>query len=216
MAVRLIAPRLVLFFALLYFAGLRPEEAVEVRREDFDIPKPTLNESTGEWEYGDGEIHLRAATPDVAGEWTDSGERGEKRDQLKHRERGQGRVSPCPAELSRIVYEHVAAYGLAPDGRLVRGQRDDRRLSSSVYQRVWQRAREATFVPEVVESPLAKRPYDLRHAFVSSALNATGDPVRVAEWAGHSVAVLLRVYAKCIAGGERSARTKLAAWLTGQ
>jgi hypothetical protein len=29
---------------------------------------------------------------------------------------------------------------------------------------------------------------------------------QVAEWAGHSVAVLLRVYAKCIAGQEEAAR----------
>jgi integrase len=53
------------------------------------------------------------------------------------------------------------------------------------------------FTPEAIDSLLAKKPYDLRHAAVSTWLNATNDPVRVAEWAGHSVAVLLRVYAKC-------------------
>lgn len=32
---------------------------------------------------------------------------------------------------------------------------------------------------------------------------------QVAEWAGHSVAVLLRVYAKCIAGQEDSAQQRV-------
>ena len=52
-------------------------------------------------------------------------------------------------------------------------------------------------------SPLAGRPYDLRHACLSTWLNAGVDPTQVAEWAGNSVEVLLRVYAKCIHGRER-------------
>lgn len=72
------------------------------------------------------------------------------------------------------------------------------------------------FTREVVDSPLAKRPYDLRHAAVSTWLNATGsDAVRVAEWAGHSVSVLLRVYAKCIDGTEKAAREQIAQALKG-
>ena len=213
--VRRIAPRLVLFFALLFFAGLRPEEAIAVRKEDFVLPPPVFNEATGEWEYADGEIHLCDARPDIAAEWTDSGERSEARGQLKHREEDEGRTVPCPVELAKIVYEHMSAYGVAPDGRLVRGQRDDRPLSSSVYLRIWGKAREAAFVPEAFASLLGKRPYDLRHAAVSIWLNVTGDPVRVAAWAGHTVAVLLRVYAKCIDGGELQARARLAAWLRG-
>ncbi|WP_103351890.1 tyrosine recombinase XerC [Amycolatopsis sp. CA-128772] len=213
--VRRIAPRLVLFYALLFFAGLRPEEAKAVRKDDFVLPPPVFNEATGEWEYEDGEIHLCDARPDIAGEWTDSGERSEARGQLKHREEDEGRIVPCPAELTKLVHEHIDAYGVAPDGRLVRGQRDDRPLSSSVYLRVWGKAREVAFVPEVVASPLGKRPYDLRHAAVSVWLSVTGDPVRVAAWAGHTVAVLLRVYAKVIDGGEQQARARLAAWLKG-
>ncbi len=213
--VRRIAPRLVLFFALLFFAGMRPEEATAVRRSDFELPPRVFDETTGEWQYADGEIHLSDARPDIAGEWTDSGERSEAREQLKHREKDDGRTVPCPAELTRLVYEHIDAYGVAADGRLVRGQRDDRPLSSSVYLRVWGKARAVAFVPEVAASPLGKRPYDLRHAAVSVWLSVTGDPVRVAAWAGHTVAVLLRVYAKVIDGGEQQARARLAAWLKG-
>lgn len=43
-------------------------------------------------------------------------------------------------------------------------------------------------------------PYDLRHAGVSLWLNAGVPAPEVAERAGHSVDVLLKVYAKCIDG----------------
>lgn len=78
------------------------------------------------------------------------------------------------------------------------------RVSSTVHGRVWVRAREIAFVEEVADSPLAKRPYDLRHACVSMWLNAGVAPPRVAEWAGHSVRVLVEVYAKCLDSGESS------------
>ena len=35
-------------------------------------------------------------------------------------------------------------------------------------------------------SPLARRPYDLRHACLSTWLNGGVYPTQVAEWAGHS------------------------------
>jgi hypothetical protein len=44
---------------------------------------------------------------------------------------------------------------------------------------------------------------------VSTWLNATGDPAQVAEWAGHTVDVLLRVYAKCIAGQQEAAKCRI-------
>jgi hypothetical protein len=63
---------------------------------------------------------------------------------------------------------------------------------------VWQRARTSGLTPSQVASPLAQRPYDLRHGGVSLRLNAGVPPTQVAEWAGHSVEVLLTIYAKCI------------------
>jgi integrase len=67
---------------------------------------------------------------------------------------------------------------------------------------------ETVFTAEAATSPLGKRPYDLRHACVSTWLAAGVEPTRVAAWAGHSVAVLLRVYAKFLDGGEQDARAK--------
>jgi hypothetical protein len=58
-------------------------------------------------------------------------------------------------------------------------------------------------------TPLMGRPYDLRHAAVSTWLNAGVPAAQVAEWAGHSVDVLLRVYAKCIAGQQDAAKQRI-------
>jgi len=91
---------------------------------------------------------------------------------------------------------------------LVRGVRGDD-LSDSTYGRVWKKAREHALTPEEAASPLARRPYDLRHAAVSTWLNGGVPATQVAEWAGHSVAVLLRVYAKCIAGQGDIAREQI-------
>lgn len=48
-----------------------------------------------------------------------------------------------------------------------------------------------------------------RHAAVSAWLNRGVSVTEVAEWAGHSVAVLLDVYAKCLEGGRQEALRRL-------
>lgn len=200
LAVRAISHRLAAFFALMYFAGLRPEEAVNVRKASLSLP-----------EEGWGEIRLERAVPEVAAEWTDSGQRHEETS-LKHREAHESRLVPCCPELTAILREHLRVIGTAADGRLFWGERSQGRLGSSVYGRVWATARRAVFTPEVFASPLAKRPYDLRHACVSSWLTAGVEPTRAATWAGHSLAVLLRVYAKYVDGGTALALRRIDDW----
>jgi hypothetical protein len=56
---------------------------------------------------------------------------------------------------------------------------------------------------------LDEAPYDLRHAAVSTWLNAGVASPQVAEWGGHSVDVLLRVYAKCISGQQDEAMRRI-------
>jgi hypothetical protein len=70
--------------------------------------------------------------------------------------------------LTQILRDHIENYGTGSDGRLFSGVHNNGRLGSSMYGRVRAKARAATFAPDVVNSPLAKRPYDLRHACVSS------------------------------------------------
>ena len=62
-------------------------------------------------------------------------------------------------------------------------------------------------------SPLARVPYHLRHAAVSLWLNAGVPATQVAEWAGHSFPVLLKVYAQCIDGQEEAAKRRIDAAL---
>jgi integrase len=63
--------------------------------------------------------------------------------------------------------------------------------------------------PEHCGASLAARPYDLRHACLSTWLNGGVYPTQVAEWAGHGVDVLLRIYAKCVVGQDELAKRRI-------
>lgn len=75
--------------------------------------------------------------------------------------------------------------------------------------RAWRAARRAAFTTVVEATPLARTPYTLRHACVSTWLNRGVPVTQVAEWAGHSVEVLLKVYAKCLDGQDEVARRRV-------
>jgi integrase len=190
-------PALVTFFGAMYFSALRPAEAATLRKANLALP-------TEGW----GELLLETSTPEAGNLWTDSGRRREER-QLKHRAPGETRVVPCPPELTALLHEHLTAFGSGPDGLLFRGVRGGQ-LAESTYCRTWRKARAAALTADEAASPLARRPYDLRHAAVSTWLNAGVPPTQVAEWAGHSVAVLLQIYAKCLVGQEEAARRRIA------
>ncbi|GII20839.1 tyrosine-type recombinase/integrase [Planosporangium mesophilum] len=194
-------PRLVAFFGCLYFAALRPEEAVSLARHNLALPAE-----------GWGELHLDVAEPHAGKEWTDSGKNRDRR-QLKQRARGEIRTVPCPPELTALLHEHIDRFGTAPDGRLFTGERNHGELPKLTIVRAWQRARAEVFAPEVAASPLARTPYDLRHAAVSTWLNGGVPPTQVAEWAGHSVEILLKIYAKCLDGGGEVLRQRIQAAL---
>jgi integrase len=106
------------------------------------------------------------------------------------------------------LHQHIAKFGTAPDGRLFTGERGEG-LPKITYLRVWRKARALAFTPEVGATPLGATPYTLRHACVSTWLNGGVPPTQVAEWAGHSVEVLLKVYAKCLDGQDTLARRRV-------
>jgi integrase len=143
--------------------------------------------------------------------WTDSGEAHDQRG-LKHRSRKAVRYVPIPPELVALLRWHVVRFGTAPDGRLFRTARGGM-VQESGYGVVWARARADVLTPGELASRLAKRPYDLRHAAVSTWLSSGVEPQLVAERAGHSVAVLFRVYAKFLKGGDEAANAKISARL---
>jgi integrase len=78
---------------------------------------------------------------------------------------------------------------------------------------VWRAARTAALTPAQQASPLARRPHDLRHAAVSLWLDAGVPATEVSRRAGHSVAVLLKIYAHCIDGQASAANTRIDASL---
>jgi integrase len=100
-----------------------------------------------------------------------------------------------------MLREHIEKYPPGPDGRLFRTALGEP-LQESTYSRLWARSRVRALTEAQVTSTLGRRPYDLRHAAVSTWLKAGVPPTEVAARAGHSVAVLLRVYAKCLDGQE--------------
>jgi integrase len=167
-----VRPELAAFFGCLYYAALRPEEAVALRRDDLILPA-----------RGRGTIILTAACPRTGAAWTSTGTPFEPRG-LKHRPGGTIRVVPIPPVLADMLRQHLRQFGTAPDGRLFPGARGGM-LSESVYGRAWHAARHAALSPELAATPLARRPYDLRHAALSLWLNATGEPAEVAARAGN-------------------------------
>jgi integrase len=207
-------PRLVAFFGVLYYSGLRPEEAIGLRRRDVvlpDVADDSDASSGGNGESEWGELHLRKAKPDAGKQWTDDGSGRDDRG-LKHRAEGESRPVPCPPPLAKLLREHLAEFGGEPADPLFRGMHG-RSLATITYRRAWNRARQAALSGEEYRSPLARRPYDLRHACLSTWLNGGVPPTQVAEWAGHSVEILLRVYAKCLEGQHEIAKRRIAAAL---
>jgi integrase len=117
-------------------------------------------------------------------------------------------LCPSTPELTRLLRDHLAQFGTAPDGRLFGGVRADE-LPTITYRRAWAKARQMALTAVEQASPLARRPYDLRHACLSTWLNGGVYPTQVAEWAGHSVDVLLRIYAKCVVGQDELAKRRI-------
>lgn len=195
-------PRLVAFFATLYFAGLRPSEALDLRIGNCHIPAK-----------GWGLLTFANANPYSGKEWTDNGE-NRQRKELKHRAEGESRTVPACPELVAHLRAHIEQFGTAPDGRLFQSAKGEV-LAQGTYDRVWKKARAAVLTADQVDSPLGRTPYDLRHACLSTWLNAGVHAPLVAEWAGHTVEMLLSTYAKCIYGQEAAARRRIAEALGG-
>ncbi len=181
-------PELTAFFGCLYYAALRPEEAVALRRADLVLAP-----------HGRGKLILTAACPRTGSAWTSTGTPHEPRG-LKHRPDGAVRVVPIPPVLVRMLRQHLRHWDRA--GRAAVPRRPRRLLSESVYGRVWHAARQVALGPDLAATSLARRPYDLRHAALSLWLNASGAPAEVAARAGNSARVLQDVYPHCTDGQE--------------
>ncbi|MFE7167177.1 tyrosine recombinase XerC [Streptomyces sp. NPDC057616] len=188
------------FFGCLYYAAMRPAEAVGLTSSQCHLP-----------ESGWGRLTLRGGIVHAGRDWTDDGRAHQDR-HLKARAERDSRVVPIPPHFVAMLRGHIERHGTAPDGRLFRTSRGGV-IQDTGYGEVWERARETVLSPEEEASPLARRPYDLRCAGVSFWLFSGVDPMEVARRAGHSVAVLLRVYAKVLAQAQDRANRQIEAGL---
>lgn len=206
-AVLEVEPALHAFFAFLYYAGPRPAEVRNVRLDDIHLPS-----------RGWGNVIWRGGYQESGRAWTDAGTRGEERE-LKHRAPNDTRSVPLHPRLVAALRNHVDDFGTGVGGRLfvTRTGRGGHPLaapyqnpvSMSTVYRVLDLARSKAFAAKQYESPLARRPYDLRHACLTTWLNAGVDTTLVARWAGHSVTVLLKVYAGCLDDRDAIAKARI-------
>ncbi|MGW2366897.1 tyrosine-type recombinase/integrase [Streptomyces sp. NPDC001667] len=184
------------FFGCLYYAAMRPAEVTDLRKSACHLP-----------DEGWGELVFGASTPRVGSAWTDTGESFDTRG-LKRRARKATRSVPIPPVLVRIVREHIETYGVAEDGRLFRASRGGHLLSKE-YGEIWKAARLSVLSEADAATPLAEKPYSLRHAGVSLWLTSGVAPAEVARRAGHSIAVLFRFYAKVIHGSQKRSNEQI-------
>ncbi len=129
----------------MYYAGLRPEEAINLGKDNLILPPRVWDEESQQWQDPPddedwGERHIRSAMPDAGSEWTDDGSPRERR-QLKHRAEGDSRIVPVHPELTGLLRDHLTQFGTAPDGRLFRGVRGGE-LPTITYRRAWIKARQ--------------------------------------------------------------------------
>jgi integrase len=182
-------PRLVALYGCMYYGMLRPSEAASLALNECSLPA----EGWGLLEFS--EVHSAAGR-----QWTDDGEAHETR-KPKGGPRNAIRRVPIPPVLVQLIRDHTEEFGTGPDGRLFRTYRGGIYLPSTLWQ-VLAKARVRAFTDAQAASPLARRPYDFRHAGVSWRLNSGTPAPLVAEWAGHTVEVLLRIYAHCLDGDD--------------
>jgi integrase len=187
-----IRPELTAFFGCLYYATLRPAEAVALRARSCILPS-----------RGWGQLTLTDSLPRSARAWTGNGTPREPRT-LTHRPEGATRTIPIPPQLARLLRHHLHAYGCAADGRLFQGARGGP-LSESLYSRIWHQARAAATPQDGTGTQPVRRPYDLRHAALSLWLASGAPPAEIAARAGHSMHVLLTTYAHGIPGCDQIA-----------
>jgi integrase len=124
--------RMVGFFAVLYYAALRLEGVVDLRRDHL------VSLSNNGW----GEMRLTHAEPRSGSRWTDSG-KPRDRQPLKHCTPGETRSVPIHPELVALLRRHIKEFNVPPSGRLFVGPRGGI-MTDQTYLGAWRNAREKT------------------------------------------------------------------------
>ncbi|HEY6698517.1 MAG TPA: tyrosine-type recombinase/integrase [Acidimicrobiales bacterium] len=166
-------------FASVGIAGMRPSEAIALVASDLDLP------STG-W----GLAILRGASTSPGTRFTSTGTVVEDKE-LKQRPPDATRDVPMAPDLVQRVRWHMERW--PPVNGRVFTNTARRTPTTTNYGPVWVRARTKLW-PD--DHRLGKTTvYDLRHSAATMMLRAGVPPAEVARRLGHSVDILMRVYA---------------------
>lgn len=166
-------------FALVGISGMRPSEAIGLKVDDLELP-------TSGW----GLASVRGAITSPGGRYTTAGTPVESKG-LKHRAQGSIRDVPLSPDVVAALRQHLAVF--EPVGGRLFSNGAGRPMTASNYGPVWGRARSAVW-------PAGHKlgnttVYDLRHGAATMMLRSKVSPAEVALRLGHSVDVLMRVYA---------------------
>lgn len=168
------------FFATIGYAGLRPSEEARLRAVDLTLP------SSG-W----GEVLVVGALTSPGARYTADGEVQEEKG-LKHRADSETRRVPLPPPLVSRLAWHVDRWSRQDEDRVFLNRRGND-LAPSNWSRPWRQVRAERWP---VGHPLADVvPYDLRHTAATMMLRAGVTQSEVARRLGHSVEMLMRIYA---------------------
>lgn len=167
------------FFATIGLAGLRPSEAANLLVQDVELP-----------DEGWGLARLRGATTSPGQRYTADGATREEKG-LKHRATDAIREVPIPPQLVEVLREHLAHF--EPLSGRVFSNAEGRPVTAHNYGKVWRRERDKLWPPSHPCSTATT--YDLRHTAATVMLQAGVNPAEAARRLGHSVDVLMRVYA---------------------
>lgn len=171
-----------LFLAVVFYAGLRPEEVRALCARDVTVT-----------EAGRVVLLVRRAAPEVRKRYSATGTAMEDRP-TKHRRAGQQRRVPVPRLLGEELLEVVASKSA---DALVVATRHGTPVNTSNVGKAWREARAQWVVTQhpAPSALLLRTPYTLRHCAATLWLQAGLPPIVVAARLGHSVQVLLDTYA---------------------
>ncbi len=166
------------FFAVMAYAGLRPSEVASLRFRDLDLPAE-----------GWGTARLRGSTPAPGRRYSGTGQTRQRKS-LKHRADNEVRPVPLPPPLVEILRCHLDRW---PPTDLVFTNMEGRSVTAENYGKVWNRVKPTVWTQGHVAADAV--PYDLRHTAATVMLRAGVPLAEAARRLGHSIDVLLRVYA---------------------
>lgn len=166
------------FFGCVGIAGMRPSEVAGLRADDLTLP--------GE---GWGLARLRGALTSPGTRYSGDGKSSQAK-ALKHRGIADIREVPLAPRLVNMLQCHLTDY---PSSPLIFVNNAGNPVLAHNYGKVWKRHRAMLWpTPHPLSTAVA---YDLRHSAASTMLAAGVNPAEVARRLGHSVDMLMRVYA---------------------